>query len=235
MKKMLSLLAVALLVMGWSGTSFAGNPYASANIGIAWMDDIEGTHVDADERRFSIEMATESGIALTGAIGYDMGAVRAEAEIGYQANDASKLTLYKDGDFDKDWDFQGDISLTTFMVNGYYDIELMEDSGIELFLTAGVGAAFYNFDDLGENKDIDLEDNDRIGTLNGGTYAFQLGAGLGIPVGDGITVDARYRYFNTGDVSTNEDFNGFYMRGDDDAYNLDFSSHSALIGLRYNF
>ncbi len=232
MKKMLSLLVAAALVMGWSSNSFAGNPYASANIGIAWFDDIEGTHVDLDEREESFEITCDSGLTLTGALGYDMGSTRVEAELGYQKNEVTLLSKFDDGEFDEDWDGTGDISLTTFMFNGYYDIKPMDNSDIELFLTAGIGAAFYNFDDVGV-----LDDEENIGSVNGSTWAYQLGGGVAIPVGSGIVVDARYRYFNTGDFSTNEDFNGFRIIDDedDDAYNLSIGSHSALVGLRYNF
>jgi len=228
-------MVVAVLLTGWSTPSQAGNPYASTNIGITWFDDIEGEHMDADESRFSIETGTNSGIALTGAIGYDMGSTRGEIELGYQTNEAEILRLYKDGEFDKDWEATGDISLTTLMLNGYYDIDAGESTDLEFFLTAGFGVAFCNFDDVGELKDKEIEDNDRIGTLNTSAFAYQFGAGVAYPVSEELTIEGRYRYFQTGDFSTNSDFNGFYMRDDDDAYNMDITSHSALIGLRYNF
>ena len=231
MKKMLSLLVAAVLVMGWSSNSFAGNPYASANIGIVWFDDIEGTHVDRDERDDdSFDLVCDSGLTLTGAVGYDFGDVRAELEIGYQNNDVSEIIdIGAPIDGDSPWEGTGNISMTTFMLNGYYDIALMEDSGVELFLTAGIGAAYCNFDEVGE-KDND----DDIGTMNVNTWAYQLGAGIAIPVGDGIMVDARYRYFNTGDMTNVDDYDGFDMISQD-PFNFDISSHSALLGLRYNF
>ncbi len=230
MKKMLSLLVAAVLVMGWSANSYAGNPYASANIGIAWFDDIEGTEVDKDERDDdSFDLLCSSGLTLAGAIGYDFGDVRAELELGHQNNDVSEIVDIGGEDAGDTYEGTGDIAITTFMLNGYYDIALMEDAGVELFLTAGVGAAYCNFDEVGE-KDND----DDIGTMNVNSWAYQLGAGIAIPVGDGMMVDARYRYFNTGDMTSPDDYDGFNMISQD-PYNFDISSHSALLGLRYNF
>ncbi|NEX14872.1 MAG: porin family protein [Prosthecochloris sp.] len=227
MKKALSLLAAAVLVLGWSTPSCASNPYASGNIGIVWFDNLNGVESDYDSRDYSIDVSLESGISLTGAVGCDMGDTRVEAEIGYQTNDAVSAEILSDkkAKDDDSWDWGGDVSLTTFMFNGYYDIPLME-SGLELFLTAGVGGAFYSFDDVG-----DINDDSYRGTTNGSTWAYQLGAGLALPVSDNLIVDARYRYFDTAEFTTEDDFDGF----DDVAMNLDISSHSALVGLRYNF
>ena len=54
------------------------------------------------------------------------------------------------------------------------------------------------------------------------TLAYQLGAGLAIPVSDGVMIDARYRYFATTD---------FDVVG---VVETNVSSHSALLGLRVN-
>ncbi|MBC8525233.1 MAG: porin family protein [Chlorobium phaeobacteroides] len=227
MKKALSLLAAAVLIMGWSIPSYAGNPYASGNIGIVWFDNLNGVESDYENRDYSIDASLDSGISLTGAVGCDMGDTRVEAEIGYQTNDAVSAEVLDDNGILEDgpWEWGGDVSLTTFMFNGYYDIALME-SGLEFFLTAGVGGAFYSFDDVG-----DINDDRYRGTTNGSTWAYQLGAGLALPVGDNLIVDARYRYFDTAEFTTEDDFDAF----DDVAMNLDISSHSALVGLRYNF
>jgi len=230
MKKALSLLAAAVLVLGWSAPSYAGNTYASGNIGIVWFDNLNGIESDYDSRDSSIDVSLDSGVSLTGAVGCDMGDTRVEAEMGYQTNDAVSAEIVRDYKPSKEkdddsWDWGGDVSLTTFMFNGYYDIPLME-SGLELFLTAGVGGAFYSFNDVG-----DLNDDSYRGTTSGSTWAYQLGAGLALPVSDNLVVDARYRYFNTAEFTTEDDFDAF----DDDSMILDISSHSALVGLRYNF
>ncbi len=232
MKKALTLLVAAVLVMGWSGKSFAGNPYASGNIGITWFEDAEATPVEGDETSM-VSFEFDSGIALTGALGYDFGTTRLEAELGYQTNDAASITLQEGGKSDDVYttDAFGNVSLTTFMFNGYYDIKPMDDSDVEIFLTAGVGAAFVNFDEVGPGWDDDEFDDEMTSTFSETTWAYQLGAGVAVPVGDNIVVDARYRYFDSADITSRDDDE----ITDDDPMNLSIDSHSALIGLRYNF
>ena len=229
MKKALSLLVAAILVMGWSSQSFAGNPYASANIGIAWFEDAEATQVEGDED-VTIDFEFDSGITLTGALGYDFGTTRLEAELGYQTNDVSTLVWDDDGDTETE-DATGDVSLTTFMFNGYYDIKPMDDSDVEIFLTAGIGAVFVHFDEVGPGWDDGDFYPDYTSTFSETTWAYQVGAGVGIPVGNGIMVDARYRYFNSADITSRNDDE----LTDDDPMNINLDSHSALVGLRYNF
>lgn len=239
MKKALSLLVAAILVMGWSVPSFAGNPYASANIGIAWFEDATATQVEGDEDD-TVEFSFDSGIALTAALGYDFGTTRLEAELGYQTNDVASLTfdfydVYYDEDFTITEDATGDVSLTTFMFNGYYDIQPMGDSGVEIFLTAGIGAVFVHFDEVGPGYDPYYHDYnfnpDYTSTFSETTWAYQLGAGVAIPVGNGIMVDARYRYFNAADITSRDDDELTL----EDPMNINLDSHSALVGLRYNF
>ncbi|ACF46944.1 porin family protein [Prosthecochloris sp. ZM] len=226
MKKVCSLLAVAVLLMGGSASSFAGTPYASGNIGVTWLSDSQATLGDYSERdEYQLEVDFDSGIALTGALGYDFGSTRLEAELGYQSNDAAEIRWYEDG-FDDSYDayeLSGDVSLTTLMLNGYYDIKPSDASDLEIFLTAGIGAAFYTLD-FGE-----VDDDEYRGTYHGSTLAYQIGAGLAYAVSSELTVEARYRYFSTAEFSTDDDFDTF-----DDGYNLDLSSNAMLIGLRYN-
>ncbi|NTW68331.1 MAG: porin family protein [Chlorobiaceae bacterium] len=85
-----------------------------------------------------------------------------------------------------------DVRLVSLMGNGYYDIDL---GGVDLYGTAGVGVA-----ESGHQTDV----------------AYQFGAGLAVPIGDKVMLDARYRYFTT-------------------IVNPSLSSNSGLLGLRITF
>lgn len=234
MKKALSLLVAALLVIGWSSVSQAKNYYVSGHAGMVWFDDLDLYSLESDTDGY-IKTMFDSGIALTGAVGCDLGDVRGEFEMGYQVNDVVETQVIdiEDGEIDNIEDgLTGDMSLVTFMLNGYYDIPV-SDSGLEFFVTAGVGSAFWSFNDVGDPDDKEGNySNDK-----GSTWAYQLGAGMAIPVGDNLMLEARYRYFNTAEFTTAEDTDYFEDIDDDidDPFNGDISSHSALIGLRYNF
>lgn len=233
MKKALSLLIAAVLVMGWSSQSFAADHYVSGNIGLAWFSDDTATPVESDEDK-TVDFTFDSGIALTAAIGCDYGSTRLEAELGYQKNDLSSIAFYDDGDDFGPEEGVGNVSMTTFMLNGYYDIQPMDNSNIELFLTAGVGAAFVHFDEAGPGLDYSdgvFVADDYTSTFSETTWAFQLGAGVAIPVGDDLVLDARYRYFNAADITSRDDDE----LTADDPMNINLDSHSGLIGLRYNF
>ncbi|MCE1274730.1 MAG: outer membrane beta-barrel protein, partial [Chlorobiales bacterium] len=54
------------------------------------------------------------------------------------------------------------------------------------------------------------------------TLAYQIGAGVAIPLTSTVDLDARYRYFATTDFST-------------DFGNLNVDSHNLLLGLRVKF
>ncbi len=130
----------------------------------------------------------DAGLAATAAIGCDYGDTRLEAEMGYQNNS-----------FDYGSD-EADVNVYTLMANGYYDVDL---GGVDMYLTAGVGLAQGDVDYDDEYSDCEKDSS----------MAYQFGAGLAAPVGDGVMLDARYRYFTTID-------------------NCQLSSHSALLGLR---
>ncbi|ASQ89890.1 hypothetical protein CHL67_02225 [Prosthecochloris sp. GSB1] len=222
MKKALSLLAVFLVAATWSSTGFSAEKYVSGNIGISWFNDIDLDPLyefDGEDITQKTEMG--SGIALTGAFGCDYGDFRTELELGYQTSDVENMVFIEDGDeydFDDNGeDISGDVSVTTLMANGYYDIDL---GGIELFLTAGVGIAQIDVDD------VDYDEENIVYNSSETTLAYQLGAGFGIPVSDGIMLDARYRYFATTDAT----ISGGLLFDEDGNGNIE--SHSALIGLR---
>ncbi len=210
MKKALSLIAVFLVAAMWSGTGTAADKYVSGAIGISWFNDANFDSIYDYEGEDSESMGFGSGITLLGAFGCDYGDFRVEGELGYQQNDAE--TFSEDGGDDSS-DIQGDVSVTSLLANGYYDIDL---GGVELSLGAGVGVAQVSMDDIADEGEDDGGFN-----ANETTFAYQLGAGLGIPVADNIMLDARYRYFATTDFT----FVGSFG-------NTNIESHSALLGLR---
>ena len=212
MKKALSLIAVFLVAAMWSGTGTAADKYVSGAIGISWFNDSNLDYIYDYEGEDAGNFGYGSGITLLGAFGCDYGDYRIEGELGYQQNDVE--TFSYDGEDAEAEDMQGDISVTSLLANGYYDIDL---GGVELSLGAGVGVAQVNLDDINDEGDDD-------GGLNVSetTLAYQLGAGLGIPVADNVMIDARYRYFATTDFTIERGIPN----------NMNIESHSALLGLR---
>ncbi|WP_294345123.1 outer membrane beta-barrel protein [Prosthecochloris sp.] len=240
MKKAISLLAVFLVVVMWSASGFSADKYFSGNIGISWMSDTEIKNIDGPFQEFQeindAELGFGSGLTLLGALGCDYGDYRVEGELGYQSNDVDELNAHvyceRQGEADLDVELDGDVTILSLLMNGYYDIHL--GGGVELSPTVGVGIAQVSMDDVRVNSatltcpngnsspaDIgDLEDGSL--DVNEVTFAYQAGIGLGIPVAGNIMLDARYRYFATTD---------FTML----AANTNLDSHSGLLGFRVMF
>ncbi|WP_294345121.1 outer membrane beta-barrel protein [Prosthecochloris sp.] len=215
MKKALSLLMVFLVAVMWSAPGFSADKYVSGSIGISWMSDADLEYEFDYDDDYDLEAGFDSGITLLGAFGCDYGDYRLEGELGYQNGDIDSIDFSgEDGEFD---DISGDITILSLLVNGYYDIDL--GGGVELSPTVGVGVAQVKADD------VEFYDDDYGWSASEVTFAYQAGIGLGIPVSDGIMLDARYRYFGTTD---------FTVEFADYQFNTNMESHSALLGLRVN-
>ncbi|NTV20695.1 MAG: porin family protein [Chlorobium limicola] len=221
MKKSLSLLAAFLVAGMWSAPVQAADHYVSAMAGMSWFQDSDIEHVYADtDYKDVATVSFDSGLTAVGAIGCDYGSTRLEAEIGYQKNDVET-----DSDY-----LSGDVQVLSLMANGFYDIDL---GGVDLYAMAGVGVAQVNVDIDGERYSYRYQEyiptNYEASEV---TLAYQVGAGLAIPVGDGVMIDARYRYFATTDFTAGDDGAASWIGSSD--YNTNVSSHSALLGLRVN-
>ena len=228
MKKTLSLLAVLAVAGMASAPVQAATHYASGMAGISWMQNMDAINTYSENSpHFDAKYDLTSGINLLGAVGCDYGTYRIEGELGYQSNDLKSMTgLHV---LDQGWEgpVKGDISVVSILANGYYDFDL--GSKVQLYATAGVGAAQISFNKLGTDNvafhDPGVYSNDET------TLAWQVGAGLAVPISDHVKLDLRYRYFATTDVTiSSESF--FYYVNESDPIKTNVSSHSVLLGLR---
>jgi len=121
----------------------------------------------------------------------------------------------------------GDLSSFAVMANLWYDFEL-ENSPFTPFIGAGVGMAKLDLDyraraTMPSTTFNSFSFGPFLSTVraeaNDWVFAWQLGAGLGYDLGNGMMLSAQYRYFATGDA----DIGG----GQD----ISVQSHEALIGL----
>jgi opacity protein-like surface antigen len=221
MKKTLALLFAGLAVAGLSAApASAADHYVSGNVGLSWMND---SSIAADEVYGIDEISFDAGLSLLGAVGCDYGDYRLEAEIGYQQNDIDEVNIINEPEFavTSGVPSEGNVSVLSLMANGYYDIDL---GGVDLYATAGMGVAQVSFEDFRYGDAIE-EDGGSM-DFSETTLAWQVGAGLAVPIGTNISLDARYRYFATTDFSI--------PQGKSDA-NINIASHNVLLGLRVGF
>jgi opacity protein-like surface antigen len=194
--------------------------YVSGNLGLVLVPDI-----DLDVPGFGKVVTGEFdlGFGISGAVGYDFGAIRAEGEISYRTNDGDVGTLIGLGSGPID----GDISALSFMVNGYYDLH-SANSPLVPYLGVGLGVASIDADISAPVLAPFPQLVDDSATV----FAYQFMAGLGYNISPTMILTADYRYFGT----TSPEFTpgNAFIPGTPDI-EADYSNHSFNIGVRFMF
>ncbi|MDQ3471007.1 MAG: porin family protein, partial [Pseudomonadota bacterium] len=168
-----------------------------------------------------IDVKYKRGFDVDVIAGYDLGAFRLEAELGYKRAKLDELEIdqnfidaFGDGTVTQDdFDLSGNARVTSIMGNALADFGA---GGFRVYGGAGAGRARVKL----------VGDRDSA-------WAYQLIAGVGVPLSPGVELGAKYRYFRTGKLDFRENFN----TGDADVlFSNDsrFSSHSLLASLIFN-
>ncbi len=173
----------------------------------------------------AFEVDYKRGLDLDVIAGYDLGAFRLEAELGYKRAKFDDLQLdpafvdaYQDATGDvitgTDLDLNGRAKVTSIMGNALVDLGV---GGFRVYGGAGAGRARVKA--FGDRDDA---------------WAYQLIAGVGVPVTPNVELGAKYRYFRTGKLDFQDNFNttdaDVLFRNDSR-----FSSHSLLASLIFKF
>jgi opacity protein-like surface antigen len=219
MKKIFLITVCCAILFAMSPVAYSlDGVYVGGNIGVGISTDTNFT----DRLLFAIQhkdLEPDAGVALSVVAGYrpfDM--LRVEGEMSYQTNDIDQGGLFT---------ANGDISSFNLMINGYFEPAAGDGKPFQPYITFGIGWA---------NVETDLhlvleERYNNAGlwaaevTYNGkseGTFAYQVGAGVGYTLNDKITLDFKYRFQWT----------------DDFAYNstkVEYNSHNIYVGMRYAF
>jgi len=195
---------------------------ASADFTDPLVSDIDDTRV----ARFK----SKTGYDIDAIAGYDFGMFRLEGELGYKraklksgSFNSAFLTALNTGAgdvfTDDDVDVNGRTSVLSGMVNGLLDFG--DDNGISGSVGAGIGRA----------RVKQFGDRDSA-------WAYQLLAGVRTAVSENIDIGLKYRYFRTGKLNFNDDFDFDGGTGSGGTVFFDgsnrFSSHSLLASLIFN-
>ena len=181
--------------------------YISANLGYAMA---QNTDTTIGTSSGAIEY--ESGFAGAAAVGFGFDYGRAEAEISYQRNGLDKVRVSGSG-----LDASGDISNLALLFNGY--LELFKIGNVVTpYLTAGMGVAMVDISGLPVKSGDSYTTDSHKDTV----FAYQFGAGVGYTVSEKLTVDLKYRYFQTSDLTFGNTI-------------ASYGSHNFYLGVRYTF
>ena len=208
MKKTVQLLLVATMFFSLSTFAYsAPGLYVGGNLGLASLNDSDVSAPD-----YSASVTTDMGASLSGVVGYAFeNNFRIEGELVSQANefDQSKES-------GSNYSLTGDVTSLAIMANGYYDFN--NKSRFTPFIGAGIGFANVSVNDLhyvGYSDDANIDDDDTV-------FAYQLSAGVGFEITERITLDLKYRYFETEDLDIE---NG----------TVEYSSNNVYTGIRFSF
>ena len=200
MKNKLSLLfaSVIALVM-LTGPAYAEDKYISGNAGLILSKDIDINNINGGTL---VKLPLKEGMNFLGAAGLVNDNYRVEAEFGYQKSSIN------------DQLGKGHERILSLMANGYYDFTT---EGIQPYLTAGIGAAQARLSRFLIGLPDAFISNDSVTG-----FAYQLGAGVGFPIGETILIDLRFRHFAMGEIT--------------EANTLKYTptNNSVLLGLRIN-
>ena len=185
-------------------------PYVSGHVGYTISNDSDMTDSTAPGITATIE--SDAGYALGGAVGYSSGNARGEVEIAYQKNDLDQMNI-----LGVPLALTGDTTSLSVLVNLYVDF--VTDSPFTPFVSAGLGFAKIDLNDFNiVGSGLPNENEDAT------VFAYQVGAGVGYAVNEKVSIDIKYRFFDTTDP---EIFN--------DTVTIEYSGHAFLVGVRSSF
>ncbi|MEI7825658.1 MAG: outer membrane beta-barrel protein [Chlorobiaceae bacterium] len=151
-------LIMAILFSGLASAPVAAAPYVSLSGGIGLPGEWKETNYSTDK--------LNSGIVLSGAVGYSGRNTRFEGALGYQQHN---WTIPTNND---------SVSFLTMMANGYYGRN--GESGFSPYVMAGAGFTR-------ANASWSIRSNTN--------FVWQVGAGFGVKLDEKFTIDVGYRYF----------------------------------------
>lgn len=195
------LLLTALLVVASATSALAVGPYVGAGVGVSIVHDSD-VRVLGFTGTATANYDTGFGFNLSG--GYNFDPVRIEGEFGYKKASVNKISGPGGSVNINDTD----ITVMSYMFNGYYDIKTQ--SAITPFIGAGLGILHGEFSEPGDNTDDT-------------SFGYQFSVGAAYKVNKNVDLDLSYRFQGAA--------SDFAKNG------VSISYHSSNIfgGIRYNF
>jgi opacity protein-like surface antigen len=193
--------------------------YGRLGVRAAWMNQkMEGeNNYDQDD------WDTDAGWGGAVAFGRQFGQFRAELELAMQSTDLEDQNYggtFVDG---STWneDFEGDIDLTTVMVNGYYELPVYD--AFSVYAMAGIGFAKYDMDATANYRETEggavvFRDGDSWGSSDN-VFAYKMGAGVTYNFTEEMAADLGYEYLGVADTDIADSING----------------HNVVASFRYKF
>ncbi len=194
----------------------------------AWYAGLEGGPMIVEDIDFDVNgvkqdltIDSDYGWNADGIVGYDFGAFRIEAEVGYQQARGDQVitginALPTNLGAGQTFDVGGKISALSFMLNGLLDFG--PDDGVQGFVGGGAGVARVDADYTIANNFLNDSDT---------AFAYQAVAGVRAPLTRTVDAGLKYKFFTVPNVNLID------SRGND--LETRYRSHSLLGSLIFNF
>ncbi len=187
--------------------SLADTPYVSVSFGGAEPND---SKYILNGGKYNNAIVFKESMTYGGAIGLRGDGYRLEAAYGHQQNDAVKVKEKNSSNY-KSATSDDKVSISSFMVNGYLDMD--QDSKIDPYVMTGIGLV--NIKASGPT----------LYPANSTVFAWQFGMGASIQVADHLLLDLGFRYLKP----------SHYATADDDNFKVESSTKTLITGLQYYF
>jgi opacity protein-like surface antigen len=179
----------------------AYNPwYIRLGVRASIMDDAKSGNSYTDQAEFEFDNPGWGGAI---AFGRQFGNFRAELEIARQW---SEIDTLKDGA--DSYDVDGDFDITTFMVNGYYEIPVY--GGFSVYAMAGLGMAIVDFDGVIGGPTAPTT---YVAGGSDNVFAYKAGAGFTYNFNEQWAADLGYEYMGVADTDIADSINGHNIVG----------------------
>lgn len=206
MNKILLSAGVATALFAFNANAMDISQYVSGKFFYSDMsNDVKITEEEGKEKQNANDNVYGGSLAY----GIKTGAVRTELELNIRSKAEKKYTEGKNS-------WKNSLENNSLMLNAYYDI----DTGTKFtpYVGAGIGMA---------RLKAKIADSDGVSfSKNKTSFAWQIGAGVSYAMTDNLSLDAGYRYVDSGDVT---------IKNEDEKYKFESNSHEFLLGLRYSF
>jgi len=202
--------------------------YGAIGAGLSYMAPDRDFESGGPPFAIDSEVDYDNGVAVYLALGRSYRSnFRTEFEISYRNNDVRHIP--GDGLGFSGWPTQvtGDVSTLAFMANLIKDFG---DGPVTPYVGLGVGIARIDSNYIGTNAGAVGGPLNLAIDSHATNFAYQGIAGIAFDLAEGLTLDLSYRYFDT----TEPSFTGT-LNFNPTTYQIDYTNHTFLAGLRWNF
>lgn len=209
----------------------AAAPALAGNFGNGYLG-LRGSYIGADEevgKSVSIDAKSRfengwGGSAFYGTVFSE--SLRGEIEAGYRVNDIETVTILRNdvlpGSVGLVIPVKGEVDMGLAMASLYYDFPL---SGLPILPWVGIGAGGANV-----NYSVSFDYGDPLNPVvvkdSEWQFAYQLMAGVTVPVGEMTSMTLGYRYFATEDMT--------FVAADGSEFDTGLTQHSVDVGLQFH-